>query len=84
MITREQALQIGWGETIYAIGCANADGTPQRWRKNGKVKTWKTRPNDFSMPIKRGLREYYYLDNSTMDLFTLDENEAIKGEYSPV
>ena len=29
-----------------------------RWRRNGRTQTWVTRPNDFRMPIKHGLRDY--------------------------
>jgi len=33
------------------------------WRVNGQVKTWSTIPCRFSVPIKRGLRDYGYLTN---------------------
>jgi len=39
----------------------NADGTPMRARRNGKTKTWKTRPGQFSIPIKHGLYDYGYI-----------------------
>lgn len=29
-----------------------------RWRRNGRTQVWKTRPNDFRVPIKYGLRSY--------------------------
>lgn len=28
------------------------------WRRNGRTLTWKTRPGEFEIPIKRGLYEY--------------------------
>jgi hypothetical protein len=28
---------------------------------NGAVKLWKTRPNDVRMPLKYGLREYFFV-----------------------
>ncbi len=34
------------------------DGTVIRVKINGAVKTWKTRPNEVSVPIKYGLYEY--------------------------
>jgi hypothetical protein len=40
----------------------NHDGTPQRFIRNGKNKTWKTRPTEFKIPVKRGLKEYGYID----------------------
>jgi hypothetical protein len=39
----------------------NADGTAQIFRRNGKTKLWKTRPHDFQIPVKRGLKEYGYI-----------------------
>lgn len=36
----------------------NADGTPLRARRNGKTKTWKTRPGHFRIPTKIGLYQY--------------------------
>lgn len=32
--------------------------TVERWRRNGATKTWKTRPGEFRLPIKFGLRSY--------------------------
>jgi len=39
----------------------NADGSPMRFRRNGKTKTWKTR-SDFRIPVKHGLYDYGYID----------------------
>lgn len=39
----------------------NADGTPVRCRSNGKPRFWKTRPNDFQLPVKYGLKNCFYL-----------------------
>jgi hypothetical protein len=44
-----------------------ADGT--YWRRNGKIKEWKTRPEDFQLPLKYGLRDYAYLTPVNLDLF---------------
>lgn len=33
------------------------DGTARRVRVKGKVKTWKTRPRDLSVPVKYGMYE---------------------------
>ena len=42
------------------------------WRRNGKTKLWKTRPDDFRVPIKYGLREYSYITPENVHLFTSD------------
>ncbi len=39
----------------------NADGTPVRCRASGKCQTWKTRPNEFKLPVKHGLRDSFYI-----------------------
>lgn len=38
------------------------DGTYRLVKINGAVKTWKTRPNEVSVPVKYGLREYARFD----------------------
>jgi len=45
------------------VSAKNADGTPVRARRNGKTKTWKTRPGLFQIPVKYGLKSYFYIDN---------------------
>lgn len=49
----------------------NADGSPQRWRVNGKIRTWKTRPNEFRVPVKRGLWEFGYIDHTNIRHFDI-------------
>lgn len=39
----------------------NANGTPLRARKTGMLKTWKTRPMEFKLPVKHGLRDSGYI-----------------------
>lgn len=31
-------------------------------RRNGATKLWKTRPNDFRIPVKYGLKECFYIE----------------------
>jgi hypothetical protein len=42
-------------------------GKIYRWRRNGATKTWKTRPTEFQVPIKYGLRDYSYLTDVNAD-----------------
>jgi len=55
MITREMVDNLAQGQTLYHVSERNADGTPQRW-KITSIKTWKTRPSDFRVRIKYGLK----------------------------
>ena len=36
-------------------------------RRNGATKTWKTRPNDFCIPIKFGFKSYGYIDQDNLN-----------------
>ena len=45
----------------------------ERWRRNGMTKTWKTRPGEFRIPIKHGLRAYSYLTHDNAHEFHLEE-----------
>ena len=64
-----EAMKLTSGNTIHETGYKNGDGTCARWRVNGKTKLWKTRPKEFRIPIKRGLREYFNLDHDNLELF---------------
>jgi hypothetical protein len=63
MITKEQALaqprEIHFGICSKTIGPRGGETIRQvRCRANGICQTWKTRPDEFRLPIKAGLYEY--------------------------
>ena|SRR3989304_4379202 len=74
MITINQAKQLRHGQILYHTENKNADGTPQRWRVNGKVKLWKRDSNRIEIPIKHGLYGYDYLTEHTLGCLCLNEN----------
>ena len=43
-ITLEQAKALKRGDTLYHVTNRNADGSPQRWKVNGMVRTWVRSP----------------------------------------
>lgn len=47
----------------------NSDGSPMRYRRSGKNKLWKTRPNEFEIPVKRGLRDHGYITQDNFEEF---------------
>lgn len=49
----------------------NADGSPLRVRKTGQLKTWKTRPNEFKLPVKYGLKDSFYITHENVDEWCL-------------
>lgn len=71
MITIEQAKNLKPGDILYHKVNKNSDGTPQRWKVNGKPKIWKTRPNEVKVPIKHGLRDYDYMTQDELHLVSL-------------
>ena len=79
MITREQAINdLDYGKTIFHATSRNADGSPSRAKITGKIKLWKTRPNDFRIPWKHGLYgPHGYADQDTAAEWYLTESEAI-------
>ncbi len=71
MITKKQALH---HQDFHHVRVKNADGTPARCRANGACKVWKTRPDDFRLPVVHGLRDYFYIDNDNAgDWITSEE-----------
>jgi hypothetical protein len=76
-LTVAQVKKMKGNETIYMIGHYNADGSPMNYRQNGKIQFWKTRPDDFRIPVKRGLYEYGEVTPRNMDMVTLDVPESI-------
>lgn len=73
MVAKEQALtncEFHFGTCIRVIGPRG--GVKQHstvFRRNGNPRTWKTRPNDFQVPIKFGLWDYQNLSNNNADEF---------------
>jgi len=45
-------------------------------KKNGMVKYWKTRPEDFRAPFKYGLRDFFYITPENAKYFFTTEEEA--------
>lgn len=66
MVTKEQAMT---ENNFEHVSKKNADGSPLRLRRNGKTKTWKTRPNDFRIPVKTGLYGFWAITHEIAHLF---------------
>jgi len=77
MITLEQAKALTHRDILYHVHNRNANGTSQRWRVNGKVKTWKRTPDRIEIPVKHGLRNYDYLTEDGLHSVCLTEEEAL-------
>lgn len=70
MSTRQELLN---ADHFEMINHENADGTPVRWRRNGKNKLWKRDKNRFQIPVKHGLYDYGYIDQDNEHEFVVAE-----------
>ncbi len=74
-------------ETALAAGhvwAAMRNGRYWRLRRNGATKLWKTRPADFRIPIKAGIKSYGYIDqDSTVTAGVLSAGDFIITQEEP-
>ena len=73
MIDKKIAENLNYGDILHHISEKNADGTPVRCRVNGVCKIWKTRPSDFKLPVKHGLRLCFYISPSNGNEWSLPD-----------
>lgn len=71
MITKELAVSLRPGTILHHTSLKNADGTPSRFRVYGKCQTWKTRPNQFRLPTKHGLKTHIQITETIADQFVV-------------
>ncbi len=78
MISLKQAKRLKCGDILYHVSHRNADRTPEQWRVNGKVKTWKRSPDRVRIPVKHGLYDYDYLTEHDLILVNSTYLQAMK------
>ncbi len=85
-ITFEQAMT---ANRFHEDGCAETVGPRggvttrvYEWRRNGATKTWKTRPGEFRVPIKWGLKMYAYLEPCNANQFHVESECPLRKEVS--
>jgi hypothetical protein len=69
MITKEQAMTAREFNFKISNRSNKHFGEERHCRRNGATKTWKTRPNEFKVPVKYGLYEYFYITHENADQF---------------
>lgn len=62
-ITFEQAIELTHGQILFSNWASNKDGSPKRYKVNGKVKRWKRDKYRLEIPIKHGLYQHGYITN---------------------
>lgn len=70
-ITYDQALTCN---RFYHRQQKYKSGGPKEVRRNGRTKTWKTRPGEFRIPVKYGMYECFYIDNRNADQWSTIPN----------
>lgn len=84
MITFEQAMtadRFHYGTCSKTVGPRGGETVRiEQWRRNGSTKTWNTRPGEFRVPIKYGMRGYGYIDQYSADRFHVESDCPLKGE----
>ncbi len=68
MITKNDALTVRHFEHVTMKG---SDGKPVRCRAMGKCQVWKTRPNEFKLPVKYGLYQSFYITQDNAHEWTV-------------
>lgn len=66
-MTREEALSLCFGQTIYHIYLRNADKTPVRARITGRPKTYIRNPSRWYVPAKYGLKTHFRLSEENIE-----------------
>lgn len=77
MITKETAMKLELGQTLYHDVMRGSDKRPVRCRVNGKCKIWKTRPDKFQLPVKYGFKDCFYITERNAANWFVKEEEAM-------
>ncbi len=90
MITKSQALSLGYGDILHYTGrhaCSRTVGPRggvtekvTAVRVTGRCQTWKTRPEDFRLPVKYGLRESSAIEHTNSGDWHTVENCPMLAE----
>lgn len=76
MVCRENVETLRYRAVLHHVSAKNADGTPLRGRVNGKVKLWKRYPQEFRLPMKYGIRTYFYItEDNAKDWYIPEEDK---------
>lgn len=77
MILKDDAINLPIGTILHHYTEKGSDGKPIRCKVNGKCKTWKTKPNQFRLPVKHGLWTCFYITEMNGADWRREEHEVI-------
>lgn len=64
--------QEGVNMFYHATVLNKSDKQPARARRTGKTQLWKTRPNDFKIPVKHGMYDSFYITHDNAHEWNID------------
>lgn len=70
MITKEILQKMKGVGYLHHMHLKDFSGAPVLIRLNGKLKTWKTRPEEFQQPVRQGLYSYFYITHENCEQWT--------------
>jgi hypothetical protein len=71
-MTKAQAMALEYREILYHTTQEDSRGESLECRVNGKCKTWKTRPDNFKLPVKYGLYDHFYITQDNADEWSIE------------
>ena len=77
-MTLTEAQALSPGQTLYHGVARNADGTPQRFRVTGRVRTWARDPGRVEIPTKRGMYETHTITEHDLKNWHTSEEDALR------
>ena len=58
--------------TFSSVKITDSRGSPVQYRQNGKLKTWKSKPGCWQLPVKHGLRQCFYITEDNCETWKLN------------
>ncbi len=68
----DSILSASHGQTLYHKTLRNRDGTALRARVNGWLRTWRSRPDYYELPMKHGLKTCFYITPKNVNEWTTE------------
>lgn len=78
-LTKELAISVPIGTVFHYSHGTSKGARVERWRKSGQTKVWKTRPDEWRMPVKHGMYSNSYITEVEAEHFHLESECETQG-----
>jgi hypothetical protein len=83
MVTKQDCISARYGDHFrYLQGTYSRSKELKKVRVSGKCQTWKTRPDDFKLPVKYGMYESLYITPENASLFVTEQEYQSRKEQA--